>query len=106
MSSTLTPTQPMTRVNGLDTRKMVETVSALKANPTLAKFEFRARNRWISGGENRSTIKDFYGAGAEDTSRQQAFEFTNGEIIQVVFDVGGGTYADAETQLAALMARD
>jgi uncharacterized OsmC-like protein len=66
-------------MNGLDTQKMAATVSALKANPTLAKFEFRARNRWISGGENRSTIKDFYGAGAEDTSRQDAFEFTNGE---------------------------
>jgi uncharacterized OsmC-like protein len=58
---------------------MIETVSALKANPALAKFEFRARNRWISGGENRSTIKDFYGAGAEDASRQKPFEFTNGE---------------------------
>ena len=58
---------------------VVETVSALKANPTLATFEFRARNRSIAGGENRSTIKDFYGAGAEDISRQRAFEFTNGE---------------------------
>jgi uncharacterized OsmC-like protein len=58
---------------------MVETVGALRANPTLATFQFRARNRWISGGENRSTIKDFYGAGAEDESRHHAFEFTNGE---------------------------
>jgi uncharacterized OsmC-like protein len=33
----------------------------------------------LSGGENRSTIKDFYAAGAEDSSRQDAFEFTNGE---------------------------
>ena len=79
MSPTLTATQPTTTVNGLDTQKMVETVSALKADRTLAQFEFRARNRWISGGENRSTIKDFYGAGAEDVSRHQAFEFTNGE---------------------------
>ena len=79
MSSTLTPMQPTSTMNGLDTQKMVETVGALKANPALAKFEFRARNRWISGGENRSTIKDFYGAGAEDGSRPQAFEFTNGE---------------------------
>ena len=78
MSPTLTA-QSTTTVNGLDTEKMVATVSALKANPTLAKFEFRARNRWISGGENRSTIKDFYAAGAEDTSRGEAFEFTNGE---------------------------
>jgi uncharacterized OsmC-like protein len=78
MSPTLTA-QPTTTLNGLDTEKMVATVSALKVNPTLAKFEFRARNRWISGGENRSTIKDFYAAGAEDSSRQEAFEFTNGE---------------------------
>ena len=81
MSPTLTATQSTTTttLNGLDTQKMVETVSALKADPTLAKFEFRARNRWILGGENRSTIKDFYGAGAEDVSRHEAFEFTNGE---------------------------
>ena len=79
MSPTLHATQPATTLNGLDTQKMAETVSALKANPTLAQFEFRARNRWVSGGENRSTIKDFYAAGAEDTSRQKPFEFTNGE---------------------------
>lgn len=75
-TTTVTPT---TSLNGLSTEKMVETVSALRANPRLGRFEFRARNRWISGGENRSTIKDFYGAGAEDVSRQQPFEFTNGE---------------------------
>jgi uncharacterized OsmC-like protein len=79
MSPTLTATQARTTLNGLDTQKLVETVGALKANPTLAKFEFRARNRWISGGENRSTIKEFYGAGAEDASREEPFEFTNGE---------------------------
>jgi uncharacterized OsmC-like protein len=79
MSPTLTPAQPTIEVNGLDLQKMVETVNALKANPALAKFEFRARNRWVSGGENRSTIKEFFGAGAEDTSRQATFEFTNGE---------------------------
>jgi uncharacterized OsmC-like protein len=81
MSPTLTATQPTTTttLNGLDTEKMVATVSALRADPTLAKFEFRARNRWIQGGENRSTIKDFYAAGAEDVSRHEAFEFTNGE---------------------------
>lgn len=79
MSPTLHATQPAATLNGLDTQKMAETVSALKANPTLAQFEFRARNRWVSGGENRSTIKDFYAAGAEDASRQKPFEFTNGE---------------------------
>lgn len=79
MSSAVTTTQPAAALNGLDTQKMIETVGALKANPTLARFEFRASNRWIAGGENRSTIKDFYGAGAEDVSRAESFEFTNGE---------------------------
>lgn len=65
--------------NGLDTEQMVQTVQLLKDQPSLAHFEFRARNVWIGGGENRSTIKDFFGAGAEDESRSAAFEFTNGE---------------------------
>lgn len=72
-------TQTMTTRNGLDLQQMMATIDALKNDPSLARFEFRARNQWINGGENRSTIKGFYGAGAEDSSRQQAFEFTNGE---------------------------
>ena len=79
MASTQSPAQVKTELNGLDPQQMAETVTALKADPTLALFVFRARNRWIWGGENRSTIRDFYGAGTEDTSRQEAFEFTNGE---------------------------
>ncbi len=67
------------RLNGLNLDAMMATVQTLKADPTLAKFQFRARNRWIDGGENRSTIKDFHGAGAEDRSRSRPFEFTNGE---------------------------
>jgi uncharacterized OsmC-like protein len=51
----------------------------VKTTPALARFEFRARNRWIDGGANRSTIKDFYGAGREDASRTEPFVFTNGE---------------------------
>lgn len=66
-------------INGLETEKMAATVQAIKGDPTLAQFEFRARNRWISGGENRSIIQDFRGAGAEDTSRREPFTFTNGE---------------------------
>ena len=75
----LTTTATPTEINGLNTEAMAATVAALTADRTLARFEFRARNRWVSGGENRSTIKDFYGAGAEDQSRQDAFEFVNGE---------------------------
>ena len=67
------------RLNGLDTDALGQTVDALKRDQTLARFEFRASNRWIGGGENRSTIQGFFGAGAEDTSRKEPFTFTNGE---------------------------
>lgn len=66
-------------LNGLNMDQAMETIGAIKADPQLARFEFRARNQWIQGGENRSTIKEFFAAGEEDTSRAVAFEFTNGE---------------------------
>jgi uncharacterized OsmC-like protein len=68
-----------TVINGLDVDAALATIAAIKADKSLAKFQFRARNTWINGGENRSAIRDFYGAGKEDTSRATAFEFTNGE---------------------------
>lgn len=48
---------------------------AIKQTPGSAKFRFRARNQWIDGGHNRSTIKDNYGVGAEDESRQTGWTF-------------------------------
>ena len=68
-----------TVLNGLNVDQMSATVDAIKTQPRLAHFEFRAKNDWINGGENRSTIKDFYGCGGEDSSRQTPFQFTNGE---------------------------
>lgn len=68
-----------TVVNGLNVKAALDTIAAITAEPSLGRFQFRARNAWISGGENRSSIRDFYGAGQEDTSRNSAFEFTNGE---------------------------
>jgi uncharacterized OsmC-like protein len=68
-----------THMNGLDLEQMTATVAAVKQDPKLAQFRFRTRNRWINGGENRSTIQGFFGAGVEDTSRQAPFKFTNGE---------------------------
>ena len=66
-------------LNGMDVDQAMATIRAISDDPEIARFRFRARNRWITGGENRSTIKDFYGAKAEDTSRAEAWEFTNGE---------------------------
>ena len=67
------------KTNGVNVEQLFATINAIKDNPGLAKFKFRAANKWINGGHNRTTIKDFYAAGAEDISRDEAFEFTNGE---------------------------
>jgi uncharacterized OsmC-like protein len=65
--------------NGVDTAKMFATLDLITDQPELAMFEFRATNRWIDGAHNRSTIKSFYAAGAEDTTRGQAFVLDAGE---------------------------
>jgi uncharacterized OsmC-like protein len=69
----------VTHLNGLNVQAAFDTIDAIKADASLARFQFRARNTWIDGGTNRSTIRDFYGAGREDDSRKASFEFTNGE---------------------------
>lgn len=66
-------------VNGVNVSALVDTVEAIKGNAEIAKFTFRATNKWINGGHNRTTIKDFYGACQEDTSRKQAFVLDSDE---------------------------
>jgi uncharacterized OsmC-like protein len=65
--------------NGVDTEKMFATLDLIKDQPELAKFQFRATNRWLGGAHNRSTIQGFYAAGGEDTTRNEAFELDAGE---------------------------
>ena len=65
--------------NGVDTEQLFGTLDAIKADPSLARFQFRARNRWIDGAHNRTTIRDFYAANQEDTSRAEEFVLDAGE---------------------------
>ena len=59
--------------NGVNVDQLVETIGAVQTNPALAKFEFRSKNNWIDGGHCVSSVKSFYGVGAEDQSRQETF---------------------------------
>ncbi len=65
--------------NGVDTEQLFGTLDAIKGDPALATFQFRARNRWIDGAHNRTTIRDLYAAKQEDTSRAEAFVLDAGE---------------------------
>ena len=65
-------------VNGVDVEKLYETMGAIRQNPDIAKFNFRAQNRWISGGHNTTTINEFDGA-LQTHKRSQPFVFQKDE---------------------------
>jgi uncharacterized OsmC-like protein len=53
--------QPQPR-NGVDVPTLFATLDAVKDNPAIAKFQFRARNTWQGGTHSRSEYSDFFGA--------------------------------------------
>jgi uncharacterized OsmC-like protein len=56
--------------NGVDTATLFATLDAVKGDPDIAKFRFRATNAWVTGTHNRSTIHGFHGAKQEMTHRE------------------------------------
>jgi uncharacterized OsmC-like protein len=60
-------------INGVNVDRLSETVQAVTTEPGLGRAQFRAKNRWVSGGHNQSSIQGFYATGQEDTSRSKPF---------------------------------
>jgi len=60
-------------LNGVNVQQLIDTVNAVKGNPEIARFRFRAETDWVEGGHSRTEIQGFYGAGQEDTSRARPF---------------------------------
>jgi uncharacterized OsmC-like protein len=89
-------------INGVDVAKLVGTIEAIKANPALARFQFRAQNEWVRGGHSRTRIQGFSGAGAEDTSRLHPF-IVEGDEPPVLLGGNAGPNA-VEAVLHALAA--
>ena len=50
-------------LNGINVAQLQATVSHIRAQPALARFQFQFTNRWLNGPRTRSTIRSFYGAG-------------------------------------------
>ena len=61
------PVKERRPLNGVNTPALFATINAVADNRPLAKFQFRATNRWISGTHSRSTINGYRGAGQEHT---------------------------------------
>ena len=64
---------PRPPLNGVDTPNLLATINAVGGQPDLAKFQFRARNQWISGTNSRSEIMTFYGAGGEQSHARPTY---------------------------------
>ena len=70
------------KVNGVNVDQLFSTIEQIKEKPEIAKFKFRATNKWIDGTHNRATVKDFYGAGQEDVSREpMVFELDEPPVL-------------------------
>jgi uncharacterized OsmC-like protein len=69
-------------VNGIDVDQLMGTIEAVKKDPEIARFKFRATNQWIGGTNNRATIKEFFGAREEDDSREaMVFEIDEPPVL-------------------------
>lgn len=62
--ATIEPRRERKPLNGVDTPNLFATINAVKAQPELAQFRFRARNVWMKGTHSHTTIESFDGAGA------------------------------------------
>ncbi len=60
-------------VNGIHMETLMGTVDAIAQEPELGQCRFRARNAWLGGNRNRTTITGFYGA-RQEIAHQQTFE--------------------------------
>jgi uncharacterized OsmC-like protein len=59
--------------NGIDVDKLLATIEAIKNDPPVGSFTFRASSHWEDGTHNVGEIGRFLHAGQEDESRTSAF---------------------------------
>lgn len=57
-------------MNGVDTPALFATIGVVADQPALAKFQFRANGRWLTGTHMQTTMSGFSGAGGEHVHKQ------------------------------------
>jgi uncharacterized OsmC-like protein len=72
MAQTAKNVESQRPINGVDVDKLFGTIDAIKKTPVIATFKFRASNKWLDGGHNRTTIKNYYGT-QQDHERKEPF---------------------------------
>jgi len=59
--------------NGVDVPMLFATINAVGEQPAAAKFQFRAKSKWVSGTHSQTVIGDYFGAGAEQDRDGKTF---------------------------------
>jgi uncharacterized OsmC-like protein len=76
------PARKVVPMNGVDTPVLFATLDAVKAQPELAKFRFRATNRWQQGTHSRTRIESFRGAGGEHAhAREMTYDADHPQVL-------------------------
>ena len=77
-------------LNGVNTPKLFATINLIRDTPELARFVFRAKNRWVSGAHSVTTIESFQGT-AGVHAHYRAFEYEADHPTMLVGDDHGPT---------------
>jgi uncharacterized OsmC-like protein len=73
--TTATVTKTTAKVdNGVNVEALLGAREALTKAPEAAKFAFRASCKWVNGTHSRSSVKSYYGLGAEQSHKTE-FKF-------------------------------
>lgn len=87
--------------NGIDVDQLVGTINAIKDDPGLATFTWRARSTWEDGTRNTGEILRFVHAGNEDTTRPRAFRLEGDEPPVLLGDNAGPNAVELVLQALA-----
>jgi len=88
-------------INGVNVDDLTATMEAIQENPAIASFQFKARNQWVQGGLNQTTISDFYGA-CEERQHKNTFVLKADEpAVLLSTDEGANPVEYALTALAS-----
>lgn len=79
-------------VNGIDAEQIINLATSMAEDENFGKFRFRANNHWLGGSRSRTSIRDFYAGGVENTDREMALSV---DADQPVFLVGQNTAPNA-----------
>jgi len=69
------------QLNGVNLDRLQRTIEAIKAAPALARFTFRAANRWLKGSRSRTTVQGFWGVGSYNEREEFVLDSDTPDLI-------------------------